>query len=498
MRLRHALAPTLGVLAATAAAPALTSVAQAAQPAEAVRAASTAVALPAAVPAAPKAEEAEAARAADGAGIASGLLAAARKAGARAAAPGGAGPARIPVAGNAVGAANAPGVRSASGLHGFGGPADWARTVRTALATGRADRFGPAWRAAPSAHVVPAAFTGTGAALALSGQGPEADRQPSCGKESDPDFPIETRIHGGPHAYRPGGRAGTWNLDLTNTTDEACHNIHPVIVLVDRARALSPARVTLQMSDDDGHWRTLTLEKSDEDETIGVLDDGSPGFAVPAGRTVTVRARLSFDARTRPGTIEVNSATVQRRGDDGDWVGKSNSYRFEVRRPGGKRDGDAERDPGTGRDTAPRTDPPRATGSDAPTDTESRADSGRDRGTDSGRDTGSGIDGGTGTDTGGTDTGGTGTTPRPDAPTGTASAPASTPGPAATGGHGEASTGPGKEPGTVPSAPAHPANPELAATGSHGPLVAGVLAGGLFAAGAGLFLAFRRPGATRP
>ncbi|MFC8826140.1 hypothetical protein ACFT9I_12380 [Streptomyces sp. NPDC057137] len=191
------------------------------------------------------------------------------------------------------------------------------------------------------------------------GSGPGADRQPSCGKASDPDFPIDTRIHGGPAEYSPGGRPGTWSIDLSNSTDEACHNIHPVIVLSDRHRSLTAAQVRLQLTDDKGEWRTMSLEKSDEDETIAVLEGGFPGFAVPAQQTVTVRARLAFTAAADANKIVANAATVQRRGGDGDWVGESNDYRFSVggtdARTDPDTDSDTDADTGTDSDTDPGT-----------------------------------------------------------------------------------------------------------------------------------------------
>ncbi|MFI6081483.1 hypothetical protein ACIBBB_11000 [Streptomyces sp. NPDC051217] len=185
-----------------------------------------------------------------------------------------------------------------------------------------------------------------------SGDGPGADRQPSCGKASDPNFPIDTRIHGGPDTYRPGGPPGVWSLDLTNSTDEACHNIHPVIVLSDRHRSLTETQVRLQLTDDKDRWRTMSLERSDEDETIAVLEGGFSGFAVPAQETVTVRARLAFTAAADANRIVVNAATVQRRGGDGDWVGESNDYRFSV----GAANADAEADTDTEADTDSNTD----------------------------------------------------------------------------------------------------------------------------------------------
>ncbi|MGW6740948.1 hypothetical protein ACWGDX_09440 [Streptomyces sp. NPDC055025] len=173
---------------------------------------------------------------------------------------------------------------------------------------------------------------------------PANRREPRCGKVSDPEFPITTRIHGGPDDYRPGGDAGTWSLDLTNTTGRTCRDIHPVLVLVDRHRALDVSQLTLEITDGEGRWRTLPLEKTERDEIIGVLDDGSPGLVVAAGRTVSVRARLAFAAGTEPNKIIVTAATVQRRGSDGDWVGESNAYRLSLRAGGGDGDSGGHRD----------------------------------------------------------------------------------------------------------------------------------------------------------
>lgn len=196
------------------------------------------------------------------------------------------------------------------------------------------------------------------------GPGPGADRQPSCGRASDPDFPIDTHIHGGPDEYRPGGPPQSWSIDLTNSTDEACHNIHPVIVLTDRHRSLAAAQVRLQLTDDKGRWRTMSLEKSDEDETIAVLEGGFAGYAVPGRQTVTVRARLAFTAAAATNEVVANAATVQRRGGDGDWVGESNDYHFSVRGKGvGEKGGGTDRDTELGTGTGTGTgEPSRTTG----------------------------------------------------------------------------------------------------------------------------------------
>ncbi|MGW5424324.1 hypothetical protein [Streptomyces sp. NPDC003943] len=163
---------------------------------------------------------------------------------------------------------------------------------------------------------------------------------PACGAVNAPDFPLATRIHGGPDAYPAGGAFRTWNLDLTNTTAQACRDIHPVLVLTDRDRALRPTQIRAEFYDAEARvWRPVAFESTDQAESVGVFDasrtglDGTPafpGFAVPAGRTLTVPVRLSFSADTAPDEVVVNAAVVQKRGDDGDWVGESGDYLLTI------------------------------------------------------------------------------------------------------------------------------------------------------------------------
>lgn len=172
-----------------------------------------------------------------------------------------------------------------------------------------------------------------------------ADQRPGCGDEGATDFPIDTRIHGGPDTYASGGGYGTWFLDLTNTTAESCRAIHPVLVLTDEDRALTSDQIQLEFSEraHPGVEHRVSWETTDRDEHIGVFggegDDAFPGFTVPAGRTVTVQVRLAFTSDTSPGRITANAAIVQRqRADsgstskslDGEWVGESEDYPFTV------------------------------------------------------------------------------------------------------------------------------------------------------------------------
>ncbi|WP_055702681.1 hypothetical protein, partial [Streptomyces silaceus] len=143
------------------------------------------------------------------------------------------------------------------------------------------------------------------------------------------DFPLDTRIQKGPATYRPGGARQSWTIGLTNTTGESCGNIHPILVLVDRKQTLDPRQIRLEFHDGT-RWRPVPFEETDQDEHIGVFDDGFAGFTVGPGRTVTVKARLAFAPGTEADHVVASAALVQRRGDDGDWVGESNDYPFDI------------------------------------------------------------------------------------------------------------------------------------------------------------------------
>ncbi|MFJ8587700.1 hypothetical protein ACIRD2_24055 [Streptomyces sp. NPDC093595] len=238
---------------------------------------------------------------------------------------------------------------------------------------------GPAGPAAPSAAPVAGGGADTsGGAETIAVPG----RQPTCGNATDTAFPIRTRITGGPTAYVPGGGFGTWRVELTNTTSRACDNIHPVIVFTDRGQSLQPSQIQLEFYDGEdpaaaadgagatprtvppgegaGRPHPVTVERTDRSELVGVLDDGFPGYTVPPGGTVTVPVRLAFTSDARPDEVTANAAIVQRRGDDGDWVGESGDYRFTVR--AGERppaaDGSASRPPAPGvAEELPRTGP---------------------------------------------------------------------------------------------------------------------------------------------
>ncbi|WP_308461121.1 hypothetical protein [Streptomyces sp. Ru62] len=176
---------------------------------------------------------------------------------------------------------------------------------------------------AAAAVVVPAA-------VPASAHAASAGTTPSCVAADARAFPLATRIRGGPTSYEAGGGYGTWYIDLTNTTRGTCAGIHPVVVLVDDKRALRPGQPQLDFYDGP-RARPVTFESTDEQELVGVLDGaGFGGFTVPPGRTVSVRVRLALTSDTASGQVTANAAVVQRRGQDGDWVGQSNAYRFGI------------------------------------------------------------------------------------------------------------------------------------------------------------------------
>ncbi|MFD8520791.1 hypothetical protein ACFV2D_12365 [Streptomyces capillispiralis] len=174
---------------------------------------------------------------------------------------------------------------------------------------------------------------------------------PACMPEEDHSFPLTVRIHGGPASYPAGGGFGTWRLELTNTTRRPCTGVHPVVVLVDEKRALEPAQPQLEFYDTAGRPHPVRFEATDRDELVGAFADedaGFGGFTVGPGRTVTVKVRLALTSDAVANEVTANAAVVQRRDDDGDWVGQSNDYRFRIddaTHPAQKPDPDPEPDP---------------------------------------------------------------------------------------------------------------------------------------------------------
>ncbi|MEU6385623.1 hypothetical protein ABZ847_18920 [Streptomyces bauhiniae] len=175
-----------------------------------------------------------------------------------------------------------------------------------------------------------------------------------CPAGDDGSFPLGTRIHGGPDTYRAGGAPGTWYIDLVNTGTQPCADVHPVVVLVDDERLLRPSQAKLDFYDGRKR-RPVRLESTDHQELVGVVGaDGFAGYTVAPGKTVTVKLRLLITSDAYADHVTTKAALVQRRGQDGDWVGESEDYAFDI-------DGE-EPDPARTKGSAPPTGPTRPIG----------------------------------------------------------------------------------------------------------------------------------------
>ncbi|MEU6772806.1 LPXTG cell wall anchor domain-containing protein [Streptomyces sp. NPDC046759] len=198
----------------------------------------------------------------------------------------------------------------------------------------------------PLSPCVAAAAAASASALVVVPVGPAdalEDPPPACVGADARAFPLATRIRGGPDSYEAGGGYGTWYIDLTNTTNRTCTGVHPVIVLVDDKRALRPDQPQLEFYDGPTA-RRVTFQGTDEQELIGVLDAaGFAGFAVPPGRTVSIKVRLELPSGAPSEQVTANAAVVQRRGDDGEWIGESNAYRFGISHDGDEPTPDPDR-----------------------------------------------------------------------------------------------------------------------------------------------------------
>lgn len=298
-----------------------------------------------------------------------------------------------------------------------------------------------------------------------------ADQPPACGDPAAKDFPISTRIHGGPDTYASGGGYGTWFLDLTNTTAEPCRAVHPVLVLTDEDHRLTSDQIQLKFSEQalPGTEHRVTWETTDQDEHIGVFGgeggDSFGGFTVPAGHTITIQVRMAFTSDTSPGRITANAAVVQRQHvaggtagkagrDDGAWVGESEDYPFTVV-DGSDGDETAGTDETTGTDETAGIDETTGTGEAAGTD-EADEIAGSDENAETGETAGTG------------EVGGTTDAPREAHP-----------------------VGPGRTP-----APGD--RPELAATGSGSVPAAGLTVAGLLIGGGAMVIKARRSRRAHP
>ncbi|WP_407565122.1 hypothetical protein [Streptomyces sp. 184] len=173
----------------------------------------------------------------------------------------------------------------------------------------------------------------TGAAAA---QEPPPGRAfaPRCGDPGAGRFPVATALRGDGAALRAGGARRGLALRLHNVSDDACRDVHPVAVLSHEGGGrLRPDDIRLEFYDAAARrWRSVAFERTGAEESAGVFADGFGGFALPAGGSREVPVRLGFAAGAPTGRVTVNVTTVQRRGDDGEWVGQSDDYHVAIGR----------------------------------------------------------------------------------------------------------------------------------------------------------------------
>ncbi|WP_164492527.1 hypothetical protein [Streptomyces sp. CNQ-509] len=190
------------------------------------------------------------------------------------------------------------------------------------------------------------AVTAAAAALFLCPVPPAAAAQepppgrafaPRCGDPGAGHFPVRTELHGDGAALRAGGARGGLTLRLHNASAGACRDVHPVAVVGHEAGGrLRPGDVRLEFHDErTRRWRSVAFERTGGDESAGVFAGGSRGFALRAGESREVRLRIGFAKGAPTGRVTVNVTTVQRRGDDGEWVGQSKDYETGIE--GGRR-----------------------------------------------------------------------------------------------------------------------------------------------------------------
>ncbi|WP_344292207.1 hypothetical protein, partial [Streptomyces synnematoformans] len=210
------------------------------------------------------------------------------------------------------------------------------------------------------------ALTAAAAALLLSpapvAAAPHAAAPaPRCGDSGAGGFPVRTALRGEGAALRAGGARHPLALQLHNVSDRPCRGVHPVAVFSreDGAR-LRPGDVRLQFYDAAARrWRPVVFERTGAGESAGVFAQGFRGFALPAGGSREVPLRMAFAAGAPAGRVTVNVTAVQRRGDDGEWVGQSKDYEVGVEEGGRCCGGTTEPGDPAERPAAPPATPPR-------------------------------------------------------------------------------------------------------------------------------------------
>ncbi|GAA2090458.1 hypothetical protein GCM10009801_55390 [Streptomyces albiaxialis] len=170
------------------------------------------------------------------------------------------------------------------------------------------------------------------AAVASASSAPEVPEVPRCVAPGKARFALGTRVTGGPAAYAPGGGRRGFRIEMRNDARGRCAAVHPILVLLDRRKALRPAQIQVRFRDPGGTWRPVRFRHTGPGENVGVFTaPGFHGYALQPGGTASVRVQMRFAEGTEGGNgVRASVSSVQRRGADGEWVGESAPYRFTV------------------------------------------------------------------------------------------------------------------------------------------------------------------------
>jgi hypothetical protein len=274
-------------------------------------------------------------------------------------------------------------------------------------------------------------------------------------------FPVNARLLGGPHAYTAGAGAREFRVELRNRSREPLRDVHPVIVFVDRGRKLAADQIRLEYEvtatagtrgERDRVWRPVPVEHTGNAENVAVVGgENGPGTTLPPGRRTAISLRLRFTALAPAGRVTASATIMERRGRDGDWVGESAGYDFDVVPP-------RDNTPGPQSPTPGRTGDEGGSGGGDGGDGGTGSVPGTGPETEPGGSPAPGASAGTGP--------GTGEGPGPEPRPGTGEGPGPMPRPGTGEGPGPMPRpGPGKGDGTAPGTPGG-AGPDRAATGT--------------------------------
>ncbi|MFG2225453.1 hypothetical protein [Streptomyces sp. NPDC048644] len=169
--------------------------------------------------------------------------------------------------------------------------------------------------------------------------------QAGCGRQESGGAPLTARAGGAPGEYAAGDGWRGWQLELRNTADAACTDVHPAVVLAAERHGLQPDMIRLEFRDQTtGDWLPVPFAPTDRHEQIGVLGKGGTGpnggagggsraghgLTVPAHGATAVPVRMRF-ARDTPRDRVAAGVTTDRRSEGGGAGAKpSGDYAFTV------------------------------------------------------------------------------------------------------------------------------------------------------------------------